>query len=63
MSEVKFDGNIIRYSDNLYIECIYDDYFSSYAFDIYYNDVCEESSYCILEQAHKRALEYLKLPK
>lgn len=63
MNEVKFDGNVIRYSDNLYIECIYDEYFSEYAFDIYNNGVCDELSYCILEQAHKRALEYLKNPK
>lgn len=56
---VQFDSETIRYSDDVYIECSYYDDDYSYTFDVFHKDGCERN-YCLLHQAHARALAFIE---
>ena len=58
MNNVKFNGTTIQYSEDVYINCHFDEDDCSYTFDVFHKDGAEYN-YCILEQAHRVAMGFL----
>lgn len=58
MINTEFNGTTIKYSDDIYIECNYDEDYYTYTFDVHHKDGCLHN-YCILEQAHQVAMGFL----
>lgn len=55
---VNFNGNLIKYEDDVFIEYVYDEDYNETTFDIYFKGKWSYG-YCRLDQAHCRVLRLI----